>query len=258
MELVVLIGLLGLLCGFLSGLLGIGGGIIMAPLLLYVPPLFGLDPLSMRVVAGLTIVQGLTAAIFGALAHHKYDRVSPVLTLWMGTTIFAAALVGGAGAAFVSNRLLLLTFGGLAAAAAGVILIGSDRQEARPEAGKLEFSRFRAVTVAGAVGLLGGLVGQGGSFLLIPLMTVFVRIPHRIALGSNLAIVLLAGAAAFAGKALTGQIEWLLALPVVVTVIPAAYLGGHLSQKVPVAVLRRCLAVVIALAAARIWLSLLG
>ncbi|MFN2367031.1 MAG: sulfite exporter TauE/SafE family protein [Desulfurivibrionaceae bacterium] len=258
MELVVLIGLLGLLCGFLSGMLGIGGGIIMAPLLLYVPPLFGLDPLSMRVVAGLTIVQGLTAAIFGALAHHKYDRVSPELTLWMGTTIFAAALVGGAGAAFVSNRLLLLVFGGLAAAAAAVILLGSDRQEVRPAAGILEFSRFRAVTAAGAVGLLGGLVGQGGSFLLIPLMTVFIKIPHRIALGSNLAIVLLAGAAAFTGKALTGQIDWLLALPVVVTVIPAAYLGGHLSQKVPVAVLRRCLAVVIGLAAARIWISLLG
>ncbi|MFO7607119.1 MAG: sulfite exporter TauE/SafE family protein [Desulfurivibrionaceae bacterium] len=259
MELVILIGLLGLLCGLLSGMLGIGGGIIMAPLLLYVPPLFGLDPLSMRVVAGLTIVQGLTAAVFGALAHHKYDRVSPVLTLWMGTTIFAAALVGGAGAAFVSNRLLLLIFGGLAAVAAAVILIGSDRPEAaRPEAGNLQFSRFRAVTAAGAVGLLGGLVGQGGSFLLIPLMTVFIKIPHRIALGSNLAIVLLAGAAAFAGKALTGQIEWRLAVPVVVTVIPAAYLGGHLSQKVPVAVLRRCLAVVIALAAARIGLSLLG
>jgi hypothetical protein len=258
MEIVILIGVLGLLCGFLSGLLGIGGGIIMAPLLLYVPPLFGLDPISMRTVAGLTIVQGLAAAVFGALAHHQYDRISLGLTLWMGTTISAAALLGGAGAAFVSNRLLLLVFAGLAAAAALLILLGSDRPEAKPEIAKLDFSRWRAVSTAGVVGLLGGLVGQGGSFILIPLMTSFVKIPHRIALGSNLAIVLPASAAAFAGKALTGQIDWLLALPVMVTVIPAAYLGGHISQKLPVPVLRRCLAVVIALAAIRIWISLLA
>jgi len=258
MELIVLIGVLGLFCGFLSGVLGIGGGIMMAPLLLYVPPLFGFDSLSMRTVAGLTIVQGLVAAIFGVSAHHQYDRVSTKLTLWMGATIFVAALIGGAGAALVPNRVLLFIFGGLAVAAAALILFGSDRESSAPQTSELDFSRARAVFSAGAVGLLGGLVGQGGSFLLIPLMTAFVKIPHRIALGSNLAIVLLAGAAAFAGKALTGQIEWLLASPILVTVVPAAYLGGHISQKVPVAVLRRCLALVIALAAMRVWISLLG
>ena len=59
------------------------------------------------------------------------------------------------------------------------------------------------------------------------------------------------------GKAVTGQIEWLLAAPIIVTVIPAAYFGGHFSQKVPVLMLRRGLAIVIALAAIRIWYSLL-
>jgi len=69
--------------------------------------------------------------------------------------------------------------------------------------------------------------------------------------------VLLSCAAAFMGKAVTGQIEWLLAAPIIVTVIPAAYFGGHFSQKVPVLMLRRGLAIVIALAAIRIWYSLL-
>ena len=65
MGIYILIGGLGLAAGFLSGLLGIGGGIVMAPLLLYVPPLFGFEPLPMRMVAGLTIVQGL--------GHLKYE-----------------------------------------------------------------------------------------------------------------------------------------------------------------------------------------
>ncbi|MCK5192959.1 MAG: TSUP family transporter, partial [Desulfobulbaceae bacterium] len=67
---------LGLITGFLSGLLGIGGGIVMAPLLLYVPPLFGFEPLPMRIVAGLTIVQGLLACISGALSHRQFRMVS--------------------------------------------------------------------------------------------------------------------------------------------------------------------------------------
>ena len=138
-----------------------------------------------------------------------------------------------------------------------LIFINQKKDEERPDVKALVFSRWRAVSVAGGVGLLGGLVGQGGSFILIPLMTSFVKIPTRIALGSNLAIVLLSSAAAFLGKAVTGQIEWLLAVPIIVTVIPAAYLGGHFSQKVPVLVLRRGLAIVIALAAIRIWFSLL-
>ena len=61
MEIYFVIGGLGLITGFLSGLLGIGGGIILGPLLLYVPPLLGLESLTMRDVAGLTIVHGLLA-----------------------------------------------------------------------------------------------------------------------------------------------------------------------------------------------------
>ena len=75
-------------------------------------------------------------------------------------------------------------------------------------------------------------------------------------MGSNLAIVLLSTAAAFIGKAMTGQIDWLLAVPIVLTVIPGASLGGYLSNRVPVLVLRRLLAIFIALAAVRIWISL--
>ena len=86
-------------------------------------------------------------------------------------------------------------------------------------------------------------------------MTSFVRVPTRIAIGSNLAIVLLSTSAAFLGKAVTGQIEWLLAVPIVLTVAPAAHLGGRVSRRVPVARLRKVLAILIAAAAVRIWMS---
>jgi hypothetical protein len=257
MGIYVLIGGLGLLTGFLSGMLGIGGGIVMAPLLLYVPPLFGFEPLPMRTVAGLTIVQGLVACVSGALSHRQFRMVSKRLSLYMGISIFIAAMVGGAGAGYVSNQILLFIFAGLAFSAAFLMLIPVKGECENPDVACLAFYRWRAVTSASAVGLLGGLVGQGGSFILIPLMTSFVQIPTRIAIGSNLAIVLLSSMAGFIGKATTGQIEWLMAVPIVLTVMPAARVGSLVSRRVPVLKLRRALAVLIVMAAIRIWVSVL-
>jgi uncharacterized membrane protein YfcA len=257
MGIYVLIGGLGLVTGFLSGMLGIGGGIVMAPLLLYVPPLFGFEPLPMRIVAGLTIVQGLVACVSGALSHRQFRMVSERLSLYMGISIFIAAMVGGAGAGYVSNQILLFIFAGLAFSAAFLMLIPVKGECENPDVKCLAFYRWRAVTSASTVGLLGGLIGQGGSFILIPLMTSFVQIPTRIAVGSNLAIVLLSSMAGFIGKATTGQIEWLMAVPIVLTVVPAARVGSLVSRRVPVLGLRRALAVLIAIAAIRIWVSVL-
>ncbi|MDH5298459.1 MAG: sulfite exporter TauE/SafE family protein [Desulfobulbaceae bacterium] len=256
MDMYLLVAGLALVAGFLSGLLGIGGGIVMAPLLLYVPPLFGLAPLSMHVVAGLTIVQGLTACTSGVVAHHRFRCVSRGLTCWMGGTIFVTALIGGAAAGLVANEvLLLLIFALLALVAAVLIFVPVTNDSEHPDLDDFSFNRGRAVIAAGSVGLLGGMVGQGGSFILIPLMTSFVRVPTRIAIGSNLAIVFLSSLAAFLGKAVTGQIVWPLALVIAVTVIPAAQLGGRISRRVPVAGLRMLLAVCIGLAAVRIGIS---
>lgn len=257
MTIYILIGGLGLVTGFLSGLLGIGGGIIMAPLLLFLPPLVGFDPLPMRMVAGLTIVQALVACISGAISHSRFHFVSARLALVMGVAVFIAALAGGAGAKFVSNEFLLFIFAALALIASILMLLPEAGEEENPDLKLLSFSRSRAILAAVSVGVLGGLVGQGGSFILVPLMIYFVHIPTRIAIGSNLVIVLLSSVAGFIGKAVTGQIEWLLAIPIVLTVFPAAQLGSYVSSRTPVLVLRRTLALMIAVAAAKLWWSLL-
>lgn len=257
MSFSLLIGTLGLITGFLSGLLGIGGGIIMAPLLLYVPPLLGFAALPMKMVAGLTIVQGLVAALAGGWAHRQFKFVSSRLSICMGVSIFIASLFGAASARFVSNHILVFVFASLAFVAALLMFVPMHQDSERPDVNLLRFSRIRAVLAASVVGLFGGLVGQGGSFILIPLMTSYVRIPTRIAIGSNLGIVLISCVAGFIGKAVTGQIEWLLTIPVILTVVPAAILGAKISNRSPVKNLRRILAILIALVAVRMWLSLL-
>jgi uncharacterized protein len=252
MDFYLFIGLLAGITGFFSGMLGIGGGIIMAPLLLFMPQLFGFQALEMHTVTGLTIVQGLAACICGALVHRKLNFVSPSLTAWMGGTIFIAAFIGGAVAVYTDGNVLLVIFALLAFSASILVFVPTRMDSENPQLGNFFFSRLRAVSASGSVGLLGGMVGQGGSFILIPLMTSYMQVPTRIAIGSNLASVFFSTLAAFLGKALTGQINWLLAIPIVITVIPATYLGGIASCRVKVVMLRRILAVCIAAAALRI------
>ncbi|MCF6247842.1 MAG: sulfite exporter TauE/SafE family protein [Desulfobacula sp.] len=246
-----------MITGFLSGLLGIGGGIILAPLLLYVPPLLGLESLFMRDVAGLTIVQGLLACLGGVFVHRKFQFVSDKLSVCMGITIFIAAGIGGAASGFIANEILLFIFASLAFIAAVLMIRPVKNEPERPDPTTMRFSLPRAVTAASGVGLLGGMVGQGGSFILIPLMSSYVKVPTRIAIGSNLAIVLLSSLAAFIAKVATGQIQWLMTIPIVLTVIPFSAIGGYVSSKVPVLWLRRILACLIAVAALWMWFSVL-
>ncbi len=246
-----------MITGFLSGLLGIGGGIIFGPLLFFIPPLFGLEMLSMRDVAGLTIVQGLLACIGGVLVHRKLQFVSDNLSFLMGMTIFIAAGIGGFASAFIANKILLFIFAALAFVASVLMIIPVKNDPEKPDIKKIQFKWKRAVIVASSVGLLGGMVGQGGSFILIPLMSSYVKIPTRIAIGSNLAIVMLSSIAAFIAKAATAQIQWLMTIPIALTVIPLSLCGGYVSSKVSVMWLRRILAFLISIAAIMMWLSLL-
>jgi uncharacterized membrane protein YfcA len=124
----------------------------------------------------------------------------------------------------------------LALTASILIFVPVKGDSEAPDINHLTYKRSRAVMASSGVGLLGGMVGQGGSFILIPLMTSFVQIPTRVAIGSNLAIVTLATFSGFLGK---------------------AYCGSNLSKKVSFVWLKRTLAVLIGFAAVRIWISIL-
>src|SRR2546428_13682009 len=87
-ELVV--ALSGLIASFLSGLLGIGGGIVLTPLLLYAPQLLGAGALPVKIVTGLTVVQAISGSVLGAQRHRAYGNVSNRLRLTLGPPPAAA------------------------------------------------------------------------------------------------------------------------------------------------------------------------
>jgi len=256
MALLLIVFGIGLAGGVLSGFLGIGGGIITAPLLLYVPVLFGQEPLSMHTVSGLTITQSLFAGLFGALAHRRFQNIDRKLATVMGAVIFGAALVGSAASVHFSHDVLLVVFALLALTAAVMIFLPGAKEENHKDYVFGTFSAPGAAAVALTVGLLGGLVGQGGSFILIPMAVYLLKIPLRVAMGSNLVIVFFASLAGFIGKAATGQVDVALALVLLGSILPGTWIGSELSQQVPTKMLRYALGALIVAACIRMMFDL--
>ncbi len=240
--------LMGLGVSILSGLLGIGGGILLAPAMLYLPPLLGIGELDMRAVTGLTMTQALFACLSGAWRHRKYQFVCWSVVHWMGVTMLLASFVGAVASKAVRSEVLMGIFALLALTAALLMLLPQEEQ-AEAESAAVSFSRPLAVAIALSVGVLGGLVGQGGSFLLIPLMLWLLRLPLRVVLGSNLAIVAFASFAGFLGKLLTHQIPLEIGAALALGAVPGAQLGGIMSRRTPVPFLRGLLAMIILLVA---------
>lgn len=253
MEQIMIVLGIGLVGGAVSGFLGIGGGIITAPLLLYVPAALGLPPLSMHLVSGLTITQALCAGLLGALFRSRGGTVDRKLAGVMSVIIFGASLAGAAASQFFTHEFLLGVFAALALTAA--VLIFRPGRPGQEESYRLGcFPVPGAAGIAAGIGVLGGLVGQGGSFLLIPALTSLLRVPLRVAMGSNLVIVFFASLAGFLGKAATGQIPFALALALVAGVAPGSWLGTRWNHRAPVRALRLTLGGLILVACARmVW-----
>lgn len=242
---------LGSLAGFVSGLLGIGGGILMVPLLLYLPPWLGLSPLDMKTVAGITMVQSLSASLAGTLGHGRRRSVHVRLVAFMGGATAVGALAGGLASYWLSGTFLKILFAGLALAA-GILLFFPVRDAGEDLPTLPPFSRALASASGLAIGLLGGLVGQGGGFMIVPGLIYLLHIPTRLAVGSSLAIGLLSGTAGLAGKLVTAQVPLWPSVAVVTGALAGSFGGSSLSQRLSQATLRRALALVIIAVALRI------
>lgn len=193
----------------------------MVPLLLYVPSLFRLGPIDMRAVAGLTMVQGFFASLSGLFVHKKHRHVCSRLVLTMGSAIVVGSFAGAFFSAYVSGDIILAVFAVLALIAAGLMFFAlNDKEEVQVE--RFSFSHITAFSIPLVLGFFLGLVGQGGAFILIPVMLYILKVPTRLALGSSLGIVLLSASAGLLGKATTGQILWSHAFFLVV----GALMGG--------------------------------
>jgi uncharacterized membrane protein YfcA len=253
---IITIFLIGFIGSYVSGMLGIGGSIIKYPMLLYIPPLFGIAAFSAHEVAGISAVQVFFATIGGVWVYRKGGYLNKSLIIYMGTSILIGSFVGGFGSKLMSENGINFTYGILAATAAIMMFIPKKGIDDIP-LDQVKFNKWLAAGLSLIVGVGAGIVGAAGAFLLVPIMLVVLKIPTRMTIASSLAITFISSIGATVGKITTGQVDYYPAAIMVVASLIASPLGAIAGKKMDTKILQIILAVLISGTAIKIWIDIL-
>ena len=236
----MLLALLGALAiGLSLGLLGSGGSILTVPVLHY---LVGQpDKLA---IGGSLLVVGLIAAA-GCVPYALRRQVDWRNVAWFGLPGMGGAWVGATLAHWVPGPFQLGLFSGVMLLAAWRMLRGGVVTQADHQPGRL------AVVGGGvAVGLLSGLVGVGGGFLIVPALVLLAGVTMTSAVGTSLAVITLNSFSGF-GKYLAVlkheglTLDWRILLTVAAVGVVGSFAGQKLGQSLPQATLRRLFGVLL-------------
>ncbi len=245
---------LAVFVGISLGLLGGGGSILTVPLLSYVA---GLEP--QHAIATSLFVVGGTSAV-GSISHARAGRVRWRVAAVFGAAAMAGAYGGGRLAHFIPGNVLLIAFA-LIMIAAAVAMLRGRRDVGDESTGPLPIGKI--VLQGASVGVISGLVGAGGGFLLVPALALLGGLPMPVAVGTSLVVISMQSFAGLAGHLSGETIDCKLAGMVTAAAVVGSIIGGQLTSRVEPATLRKAFGwFVLAMAAlvlaeeANIWLGL--
>lgn len=246
---------LGFIGGLAAGVLGFGGGVLMFPLLYFVPPMFGVERLDANTVAAIVVSQVFFSTLSGGVAHSRTTgRVNWRIAVIAGTTSAVGSFVGGLASKWLPENFFLLLFGIVTLAVAGMMFLTGPDPDQREM--RVIVPVFALALSSTLIGLIIGLLGAG-NFLFVPLLTYFLKVPIRIAIGSSLFIAMMNTASGFIGKLITAQIPMTETVLVVVGAIIGALIGEKIHKRASAKTLRFAYGAVVTAVALPIWFSIL-
>ncbi len=215
---------LAVFVGIALGLLGGGGSILTVPLLAYVA---GMD--AKQAIATSLLVVGVTSAV-GAVSHARAGRVQWRTGLIFGGAGMAGAYAGGLLAQFIPGTVLLIGFAVMMIATAIAMLRGRPNSAPTDPGHRMPIPKILAEGVV--VGLVTGLVGAGGGFLVVPALALLGGLPMPVAVGTSLVVIAMKSFAGLGGYLSSIHINWTVALAVTAAAVAGALLGARLTARV--------------------------
>jgi|SRR6185437_1098769 len=229
-----------LLIGISLGMIGGGGSILTVPVLVY---LFSVNPIlstsySLFVVGSTSLVgaynnylKGLvrikTALLFG---------LSSISTVFITRKFIIAHIpqdFGAIGNFKITESMLVMVLFAILMVAASLSMINDSRKKL--EVTKTEDKKINIPKLLGygvAIGIVTGLLGAGGGFLLIPTLVLLVKLPMKEAIGTSLFIIALNSLIGFTGDLGHFAIDWIFLLEITGIAIIGILIGGALSKKI--------------------------
>lgn len=254
---------LGAVVGFLAGLLGLGGGMTMVPLLTLVFTRQGFAP---EHIVHMAIATATATILFTSVAsmreHQRHGAILWPVVAGLAPGIIVGSLLGPQIVGGMSTAVLSAFFGAFVAVAATNVLLDRKPKPSRALPGK-----GGLFAVGGGIGLVSSMVGAGGAFLSVPFMTACnVRIRNCVATSAALGLpIAAAGTIGFVVAGLSradmpphtiGYVYVPALLAIVAASMITAPLGARAAHRWPVNALKRAFAVVLyVLAAYMLWKS---
>lgn len=216
--------------GITLGLLGGGGSIMMVPLLVYVA---GVDvksaiPLSLLVI-------GISSAV-AVIPHARARRVRWSVAAMFGTAAVVGAYSGGRMAYIVPGSVLLIIFAVLMIAAGAAMVRGYT--PVRNESGGR--AAVGVIVLQGVVvGVISGLIGAGGGFLLVPALVLLGGVSMPTAVGTSLVVITMQSGAGLLGHLAHHHIDWRLAGLLTLATVVGSVIGSHVTSYIAPILLRK-------------------
>lgn len=228
-----------LFIGISLGLIGGGGSILTVPVLVY---LFNVEPVAATAYS--LFIVGVSS-LFGAYPKYKQGLVNLKTALIFGIPSIAAVFgtrkyivpgipneVFNIGDFVVTKSILLMILFAILMVFASVSMIKDKKKKTEDENGQQKFNYPMIMLEGTVVGILTGLVGAGGGFLIIPALVIFSKLPMKQAVGTSLLIIAAKSLIGFTGDLSNYAMDWKLLLTITALAIAGIFIGDSLSKKI--------------------------
>ncbi len=248
--------LIGFLSGIFTGLLSIGGGIILVFMLMFVFPLLTGKTFPMHTIAGFSIMQTFFSTLSGGFYYIRHKLVVRKVVLIMGIPAFIGGMIGVLLASYSSDFLLRTIFAFLAVTAAIVMQIPYKSNEESEPFNFTIFSIILTVLACFMIGISGGLVGIAAGFIFVPLMIFVFKLPIKTAIGSSLLICFLLASGSLITKLGISSIPTGYAFMLILGGIAGAQIGGRITKRLNSITLKRIAAYLILLVSIKLFFDI--
>ncbi len=230
--------------GVSLGLLGGGGSILTLPILVYA---LGME--TKQAIATSLLVVGVTSAA-AMVTHARAGRVNTRIGLAFGVSSMAGAFVGGRLGHLLPSGVLLVSFAIMMFVTGLAMLRGRTTRTA--VVGSRPWGRILVVGIA--IGLLTGVIGAGGGFVIVPALVLLFGLSMPEAIGTSLLVIALNSISGFAGSIAHVTLDFRVAALVTAAAVVGSIGGAFVVGRVPETMLRRAFAwLVLVMAAFMIW-----
>jgi uncharacterized membrane protein YfcA len=240
MAILILILLLcGIVAGTIGSLVGLGGGVIIVPVLLYLGTVYADIEVTSQIAVGTSLVVVAISSLSSSLTYFKQKKVDTRSAWLFFAASGPAAMIGAYLNSLLSGGAFMIGFGVFMIAVSFLLML-KDRwipkqmnwtvirtytDPSTQLAHTYGYTRISALTISFIVGLLAGMFGVGGGALMMPVMLLFFRFPIHLATATSMFMIFLSSIPGSGTHAWYGNIEWMYVL----ALAPGAWIGGKIG-----------------------------